>query len=82
MADQTWSWVLTGVGVFGLWLAGRRNPWGWAVGVGAQVLWVAYAVVTRQWGFLLGAFVYGPVYLGNFLRWRREATAVPAGGGG
>lgn len=35
-----WSWLLTAFGVFGLWLAGRGTPWGWAVGLGAQGLWV------------------------------------------
>lgn len=80
MAEQWWSWVLTLVGVTGLYLAGRRNPWGWAVGVGAQVLWLAYAVHSRQWGFLLSCFVYGAVFTRNFVCWRREAAM--AGGEG
>jgi len=68
---QWWSWALTVVGVFGLWLAGRRSPWGWAVGIGAQVLWLAYAIATRQWGFLVSCFAYGAVYVKNFRSWRR-----------
>lgn len=71
--NQWWSWALTAVGVFGLWLAGRRSPWGWAVGIGAQALWFAYAVTTRQWGFLVSCFAYGVVYIRNFRQWRAEA---------
>jgi hypothetical protein len=72
--NQLWSWALTAVGVFGLWLAGRRSPWGWAVGVAAQVLWLAYALSTRQWGFIVSCFAYGAVYLRNFRAWRAEPT--------
>lgn len=66
---QYWSWILTAVGVFGLWLAGRKNRLGWAVGLGAQVLWVAYALTTDQYGFLVSAGAYGWVYLTNLRKW-------------
>ncbi len=69
-----WSWVLTVVGVTGLWFAGRRKAYGWAIGLGAQLLWIVYAVVTRQWGFIASAFIYGAVYARNYATWRREQT--------
>jgi hypothetical protein len=67
-----WSVLLAAVGVFGLWLAGRKNMWGWAVGASAQILWVVYALVSKQYGFLLSAFAYGWVYLMNLIKWRSE----------
>lgn len=67
-----WSYILTAVGVFGLWLAGRKNLWGWAVGLGAQGLWIAYAYATDQPGFYLSALAYGSVYARNLHRWARE----------
>lgn len=67
-----WSWLLAGVGVTGLYLAGSKSRWGWAVGLAAQVLWVAYALATSQLGFLLSALAYGWVYARNFARWSRE----------
>ena len=73
-----WSWLLTVVGVFGLYLAGRRSPWGWAVGIGAQVLWLAYAIATEQWGFIASCGAYGWVYAKNFLSWRADLK-TPAG---
>lgn len=68
-----WSWLLTAVGVFGLYLAGRRSPWGWAVGLGAQALWLAYALATEQWGFIFSALAYGWVYARNFRAWHAQA---------
>lgn len=67
-----WSYLLTAVGVTGLYLAGRKVWWAWFVGLGAQGLWLAYAVTTRQWGFLVSAFAYGFVYARNGARWARE----------
>lgn len=64
-----WSWLLTAGGVFGLWLAGRKSPWGWAVGLAMQVLWITYAVVTQQYGFVISAIAYGAVYGLNFYHW-------------
>lgn len=70
---ELWSWILTAVGVFGLYLAGKKNKFGWAVGIAAQSLWMAFAISTEQYGFLLSALAYGWVYTKNFLAWRREA---------
>ncbi len=63
------------MGVLGLYLAGRKNRVGWVVGIGAQVLWLAYALSTEQWGFLVSVGAYGWVYTKNWLRWRAEARA-------
>ena len=56
--SQWWSWLLTAVGVFGLYLAGKRDRRGWVVGIGAQSLWIAYATATKQWGFYVSAVAY------------------------
>lgn len=73
-----WSWILMAVGVFGLWLAGRKSQWGWAVGFFAQLLWMAYAITTQQWGFIVSAVAYGAVYARNWWKWRRQSAIEPA----
>lgn len=72
-----WSYLLTAVGIIGLWLAGKKKI-GWAVGVGAQSLWIIYATVTHQWGFIVSALLYGSVYTRNFLVSRRAEQAQEA----
>jgi hypothetical protein len=73
-----WSLALAAVGVLGLYLSGKKNYWGWGIGLGAQVLWIVYAIVTQQWGFILSALAYGWVYGKNFLSWRKDAgTPAP-----
>ncbi|MEV6810718.1 hypothetical protein [Micromonospora sp. NPDC051296] len=78
MSHQLWSWLLMAVGVTGLYLAGKRSWTGWAVGLAAQLLWLAYAIATAQWGFLVSCFVYGAIYLRNLRSWLRPAPPVTA----
>lgn len=72
MVAWWWSWLLMAVGVTGLYLAGSKRKIGWFIGIAVQLLWVTYAVVTKQWGFIASAIVYGAVNIRNWRRWRRE----------
>ena len=64
-----WSLILAAVGLAGLYLAGKKNYWGWGIGLAAQLLWIVYAVVSEQYGFILSALAYGFVYGKNFVDW-------------
>lgn len=71
---MTWVWsvVLAAVGIAGLWVAGLGRKLGWAMGLGAQILWIGYAIATAQWGFIVSALAYGFVYGRNWWRWHRR----------
>jgi hypothetical protein len=68
---MVWSLILAAIGIFGIYLAGRKSKWGWAVGLGAQVLWIIYAVVTHQYGFIISAVAYGLIYGKNLRDWSK-----------
>lgn len=72
MAEQWWSWALTLVGVACFFLAGKKVWWAWYVGLGGQLLWLAYALISGQLGFLVGVFLYTFVYSKNAWEWTRE----------
>lgn len=57
-----WSFILAAIGVSGLLIAATRPRIGWWFNITAQVAWVAYAISTRQWGFLLTAVAYAIAY--------------------
>jgi hypothetical protein len=76
MTGWYWSVLLAGFGLIGLYLAGRNNYWGWALGLLDEALWVVYAVHTQQWAFCLSAMAYGWVYLRNLRAWT-AAGRVP-----
>lgn len=71
-SNLIWSVLLAAIGILGLYLAGSKNVWGWAVSLFAQTLWVIFAITTEQYGFILSAIAYSWVYGRNFLKWRSE----------
>jgi hypothetical protein len=83
-ASPLWPWLLTGLQVLALWASGSDRWWGWLFGAAVQPVWIAYAVVTGQLGFLPGCAVSAWVQLQAFLRQSRppavpvEAEEVPA----
>jgi hypothetical protein len=73
-----WQWlpfVLSGVTILAMWLAGKKDKRAWAIGLANQVLWLAFIVHTQSWGLLVltGALIW--IYARNYLRWAREAQA-------
>lgn len=68
-----WSYILAIVGIFGLYLAGNKVKWAWLIGAAAQVLWIIYGIVTKQYGFILSAVAYAWVYLRNHFKWNQGA---------
>jgi hypothetical protein len=70
-----WSWVLSGLGGLGLWLTGRRLAVGWAVTMATEAVWVVYACVTRQWGFIPGAALYATVSAHAWRSWANDGRS-------
>jgi hypothetical protein len=60
-----WSWGLTAVSMVGLWGTAGGRRWGWALNLAGQPLWLAYAIATRQLGFLVSAIGFSLVFLRN-----------------
>ena len=64
-----WSYLLAAIGVFGLYLTTRKLWHGFAIGVAVQLLWIAYALTTHQYGFIASALAYGAVNTLGLWRW-------------
>lgn len=72
MTNLVWSISLALIGIIGMHVAGKKSQWGWFIGLAAQVLWVIFAIVTNQYGFILSAAAYGSVYWSNWQKWRKD----------
>ena len=70
--NQYWSYLLTIVGLVGFILAGKKIWWCWYVNVACQALWFTYAIVTKQYGFIVASVVYTVVFTQNAIKWTRE----------
>lgn len=84
MISLWWSFLLTTIGVVGLALVYRRpaSIVGPAIGIGVQLLWIAYAVVSGQWWFLVSAFTYGSVNIDGLRTRLAQRTPRPSVGVG
>lgn len=71
MTEQVWSWVLSCIGVTGLLLIGKRKWWAWGIAALNEMLWICYALITRQYGFIFGALAYMTVHAHNARKWKR-----------
>ena len=69
-----WSWILAVIGVAGIFFVGRKTIWGWLVLLLNECIWIAYALATDQYGFILMATAYSAVYIKSYLAWRQEAA--------
>ena len=69
---MAWSWVLGTIGVAGIYFVGRKTIWGWIVLLSNEVLWITYALLTKQYGFIFSAIAYGIVYVKSFLHWKKD----------
>lgn len=82
-----WDWglVMSGVAtvmsIATAWQAGKKRISAWTVGLVTQVAWLAYALVTGHWPFLVSTVAFTGVYIRNIVLWRRpagdEETPVP-----
>ena len=74
--SQVWSWALAALGVTCLYFISRKSTrtWGWAGALAIQGIWVVYAIVTKQYGFIASAVAYGLMYGKNLAAWQRESA--------
>ena len=70
MSLAVWSWITAGVSICGLGIAGINPRAGWVYGLGAQGVWAAYGITTRQDGMVAGAVAFSALYCINLWRWR------------
>jgi hypothetical protein len=75
---QYWSWLLAVIGVGGIFLVGRKTIWGWLILCVNECIWIAYALATKQYGFIVMAVAYALVYVKSYMQWRRDDAALQA----
>jgi hypothetical protein len=70
---ELWSWALAVVGVVGIYFVGKKTLWGWFVLLFGESLWIIYAIVTQQYGFIVSAIAYAIVYISAYRNWKKDA---------
>jgi len=73
---EYWSYLLAAIGVTGIFLVGRKTIWGWLILCVNECIWIAYALATKQYGFIIMALAYAAVYVKSYIGWRRDEVQV------
>jgi nicotinamide riboside transporter PnuC len=69
---EYWSYLLAAIGVTGIFFVGRKTIWGWLILLLNECIWIAYALATDQYGFIIMATAYSAVYIKSFISWKKE----------
>jgi hypothetical protein len=69
-----WSWVLSTIPLFAFWQVGNRRRWAFLVMASGEIVWIVWAMLTRQWGFIPGSVVFGAVAIRNWSHWVHHPT--------
>lgn len=69
---EYWSWILAAIGITGIFFVGKKTVWGWLILLVNEFIWIAYAVSTKQYGFIISALAYAAVYVRSYIHWKRE----------
>jgi hypothetical protein len=71
---EYWSWILAVIGVAGIYFVGKKTLWGWFVLLFNELIWIIYAVITEQYGFIVSAIAYAAVYIKSYLHWKEDVN--------
>lgn len=71
---EFWSWLLAAIGVTGIFFVGKKTVWGWLILLSNEFIWIAYAITTKQYGFIISALAYAAVYIRSYIHWKREES--------
>lgn len=66
------SYVLVLSGAAAMFVIGRKKRFGWLWFIFNEFMWTAYALITKQYGFILGAILYAGVGVRSFLHWKKK----------
>jgi hypothetical protein len=64
------SWILSAIGILSYYILGRKNRWGWVINAGYQIVWIIYAIGTKQYGFIVVCIFFFVVAIKNFIEWQ------------
>lgn len=67
-----WSYGLALLGIGQIVLTGKKKRIGWLLGLATSCLWVAFALTTKQYGFLVSSAVFGTIHIRNWIAWGKD----------
>ena len=67
-------WLLSGITIYTMFLAGSLSRYAWAVGLLNQALRLVWIIASESWGLLPMNAALWVVYTRNHLRWKKQIS--------
>lgn len=65
-------WVLSAMGLYCTYLVTKKVSYSWLASAVLQVMWIAYAIATAQWGFIPGPVIFIGIAVHGWWKWRKD----------
>lgn len=78
MTETAWSFVLAAGSIGGLWIVSKKPTIGWLWTLIMEFLWITYAFIIKQWGFMTLCICYAIVYTYNLYKARSKNETILA----
>lgn len=65
------DWLLSGISALMLWQMGNKSIWGPRIGLAAQVLWLYFAIDSKNYGLVPGVAMFAVVHIRNLHKWSK-----------
>lgn len=75
--EQILSFVVSIVGIVGLYFAGNNRWWSWYINLACQIPWVVLALMSELYGLLMGSTFYIAVFGRNAVVWTKKHFNEP-----
>ena len=66
------DWILSVVMIIFYWLNGNKWKYIWHYSIGANILWIIYAIMIKQYGLIPSSAMVGVISVRNLFKWRAE----------
>lgn len=73
MIQSILMWIYTAMGLIACWFVLKKKRVGWLIWLAATPIMVAYAILTKAWGFVVVFIAYGFLDVKGWIDWGREA---------
>jgi hypothetical protein len=69
-------YLLSTITIYQVFLAGNKNVHAWIIGIGNQVLWLTWILVSQNYGLLPMNVAMWVLYTRNHFKWKKEASST------
>lgn len=62
-------WILSGITIYSMLLAGNKRRGAWSIGLLNQLLWLVWIVLSESWGLLPMNIALWIIFARNYRKW-------------